>query len=214
MAKPAAQAASPRIAVQQRDHHRHVRPAYGDDRHDAKQEGQGDERVQVVGVGRLKAEQRADDDDGKQQERVDDALSGENVGPPGDDLAQFAEGHKAAGEGQAADENGQEDGRIGEGGVAGGVQGGPAHEQAGDAAEAVEDRHHFRHGGHGDHAGGEGADEGARQHARGDPDIAHDGLVQQGDDNGEQHAQGGHEVAVARRRRRAQHLQAEDEQDG
>ena len=92
------------------------------------------------------------------------------------------------------------------------MQRGPAHEQAGDAAEAVEDSHHFRHRGHRHQTRRERADDTAHHQPQDNPPELDDGLVQQGDDHGEQHTAGGHQVAVACGGRRTQHLQAEDEQ--
>ena len=82
-----------------------------------------------------------------------------------------------------------------------------------EAAERVRERRPLRHGRHRDPEAHRDADRRAREEPDDDPLVAHDVVVEQRADDGEQHPELGHEHAAPGRVGMAQALEAEDEED-
>src|SRR5690606_11214093 len=191
------------------------RPA--EDEREREEDGEGDQRdLRRAGDG----EEHAGRDHGGEQGDVDRVLAGEAHGSAADKLGELGEGIDRAGEGDAADQHGQENhgrgehrvaGKLGEVGVpAGGADlavFGPADQQRGEAAEAVEQGDHLGHGGHFHGAGADDADGGAGDQAGDDPGVVDDVVIEQRHHQRQQHADGGEGVAAASGGLAAEHLE-------
>ncbi len=216
-----------RVAVQHRNHHRHVRAA---DRHhhvDAEQERDDrhhDHRRHRVGHAVRVDERITVIDDDEKAGEVEPVSRRQQHRLAGDPRGELAEGDHRAGEGHGTDQHAEVhldfvDGllgrrhpdrhrRIDEVGV--------AHEHRGEADEAVHQRHQLGHLRHLHDARGVEADHRADDHRTGDVGQAGGGDLhaEDGGQHGDRHADHAVEIAAPRRLRVGQPAEAQDEEDG
>ena len=141
-------------------------------------------------------------------------LAGEQHRLAGDFFTELGKGDHAAGKGHPADKGGERgDNPDKHSQLRVLVVFTPGEEQAGQAAEAVEQGDHLRHLGHSHLEGKEEPDGRTNDDAHQNPFVVKT-LGEQGHHHGEEHAHRGHQVALPGGGRRAEHLQAEDKKDG
>ena len=164
----------------------------------------------------FKAEQHAGNDQGREQTAIHQPLCVEYDRTAGHGFRELAPGQNRPGERDPANENRQEYGERREaidraGSV---VERRPAHQQTGDAARAVEQRHHLRHRRHLYRARNVCTHATANDAAQQNPLVIGYFAAEQGDQNGNGHADGRQHVAAYGSSGRAELFKTKDKQRG
>ena len=206
----------PGECVQQRNHDGHVCAADREDEEDPEERRTTDQRPDqplLLGTG---GDGDSSGEQGGEEKTVDDLLQRVGDRPSADQLLQLRERDHRAGEGDAADDRRERDRRADvdlERSRIGCVQVefGERDQRGRTAADAVEERDHLRHRRHAHLARSDGAERAADDHADDDLPVAVDVLLEEGDDDRDEHPGGTNLIAPSRCSRVRQEPQRQDE---